>query len=59
MNKTNLVEFRSKHCKNKEHATCSGLWEGLGFEVLCYCGCHEKKEQQALAEVAGPVSNAV
>jgi hypothetical protein len=59
MNEANLVEFLSKQCKNKEHITCCGLWEGLGFEVLCSCKCHKKKEQQALAEVEGPETNAV
>jgi hypothetical protein len=58
MNEANLVEFLSKQCKNKEHIICCGLWKGLGFEVFCDCECHKKKEQQALAEVRGPVSNA-
>ena len=40
MNETNLVEFLSKQCKNKVHIECCGLWEGLGFEVLCECMCH-------------------
>jgi hypothetical protein len=55
---TTAIDFLSKQCKNNEHIACCGLWEGLGFKVLCDCKCHRKKEQQALAEVGGPVSNA-
>jgi hypothetical protein len=57
MNKTNLVEFRSKNCKNKEHTKCCGLWKGFGFEVLCYCECH-RKNKMVLDGVDGtPTSN--
>jgi hypothetical protein len=57
MNETNLVEFHSKHCKNKEHTMCCGLWVGLGFEVLCYCHCH-RKNKMVLDGVDGtPTSN--
>jgi hypothetical protein len=55
---TTAIDFLSKQCKNNEHIACCGLWEGLGFKVLCDCKCHRKKEQQALAEVGAPVSNA-
>lgn len=41
------------------HNGCYGKWQGLGFEVLCDCKCHKKKEQQALEEVGGPVTNAI
>jgi hypothetical protein len=59
-NTSAAIDFLSKQCKNNEHIACCGLWEGLGFKVLCDCKCHKKKEQQqALAEVVGPETNAV
>ena len=58
MNEATLLEFLSKQCKNDTHNDCCGIWQGLGLEVLCDCKCHKKKEQEALAEVGGPVSNA-
>ena len=36
----NLLQFISQYCKNKDHNGCCGLWEGLGFKVLCNCICH-------------------
>lgn len=39
-----LLEFRSKFCKQDRHWMCSRQWEGLGFIALCNCACHEKKE---------------
>jgi hypothetical protein len=54
-----IINFISRDCKNTIHQNCCGMWQGLGFEVLCDCKCHKKKEQQqALAEVGGPTSNA-
>jgi hypothetical protein len=53
-----IINFISRDCKNAIHQNCCGIWRGLGFEVLCDCKCHKKKEQQALAEVGGPLSNA-
>jgi hypothetical protein len=54
-----IIDFISRDCRNTIHQNCCGLWRGLGFEILCYCKCHKKKEQQqALAEVVGPETNA-
>ncbi len=53
------IDFLSKQCKNDTHNGCYGRWQGLGFDVLCDCKCHKKKEQQALEEVGGPVTNAI
>lgn len=38
-----LIEFRSKQCKQDKHWLCSRQWKGLGFIALCNCTCHEKK----------------
>ena len=59
MNKTNLVEFLSKQCKNKEHIACCGLWEGLGFEIICNCKCGHGQNGQALDLVGGLGANAI
>lgn len=53
------INFISRDCRNTIHKDCYGIWQGLGFEFICDCKCHRKKEQQALAEVGAPVSNAV
>jgi hypothetical protein len=54
-----IVDFLSRECKNDIHSKCQGRWQGLGLEIICSCECHKKKEQQALAEVGRPVSNAI
>lgn len=54
-----IVDFLSRECKNDIHSKCQGRWQGLGLEIICSCECHKKKEQQALAEVEGPETNAV
>jgi hypothetical protein len=55
-----IIDFISRDCRNTIHQNCCGIWRGLGFEILCYCKCHKKKEQQqALAEVVGPETNAI
>ncbi len=46
MRQANLVEFVSKQCKKEEHIKCCGLWEGLGFKVLCDCICHRNNPIQ-------------
>ena len=49
------IDFRSKDCKSNRHQNCASKWNGFGFEIICSCECHKKKEQQhALAEV-GPM----
>jgi hypothetical protein len=54
------LDFINRHCKNNRHEICHGRWSGFGFEIICDCKCHKKKEQQqALAEVEGPETNAV
>lgn len=53
-----VIDFLSRDCKYNEHNNCDNKWSGLGFEVICHCTCHKKKEQQALGKVGGPVSNA-
>jgi hypothetical protein len=53
-----IIDFISRDCRSTIHQNCCGIWRGLGFEVLCDCKCHKRKEQQALAEVGGPASNA-
>ena len=54
-----IIEFISRDCRNTIHQNCCSIWRGLGFEVLCDCKCHKKKEQQqALAGVVGPETNA-
>jgi hypothetical protein len=35
-----------------EHTNCHGQWSGLGFRVLCYCKCHNLKNE-ALKETEG------
>jgi hypothetical protein len=53
------LDFINRHCKNNRHDICHGRWSGFGFEIICSCKCHNRKEQQqALAEVGAPVSNA-
>jgi hypothetical protein len=36
-----VIDFLSKDCKNREHQNCYGIWTGLGFRVNCCCLCHE------------------
>ena len=36
------LDFLSKYCKNNSHNECSCRWSGLGFQIICYCGCHKK-----------------
>jgi hypothetical protein len=40
-----------------EHTNCHGQWSGFGFQVLCYCKCHYKKDA-ALVRVEGPDAKA-
>jgi hypothetical protein len=55
-----VLEFRSKDCKNNNHQTCAGKWNGFGFEVYCSCSCHcHHKKEKALESVGGPVTNAM
>ena len=45
MHKTEIsevIDFLSKDCKNREHQNCYGNWTGLGFKVNCCCLCHER-----------------
>jgi|RhiMethySRZTD1v2_1073278.scaffolds.fasta_scaffold4460602_2 hypothetical protein len=37
------LDFISKECKNNNHSLCKYLWEGLGFQIVCNCECHDKK----------------
>ncbi len=37
---SNVINFLSKECKDKEHQKCCGKWIGLGFQVDCNCLCH-------------------
>lgn len=32
------------------HTNCHGQWSGFGFQILCYCKCHNKKDA-ALVQV--------
>jgi len=54
------IDFRSKDCKSNRHQNCASKWNGFGFQIICSCKCHNRKEeeQQALAEVVGPETNA-
>jgi len=37
---SNVIDFRSKGCKDNEHQKCYGTWIGLGLQVDCNCLCH-------------------
>jgi hypothetical protein len=37
------LDFISKECKNEKHSFCKYQWEGLGFQIICNCECHDKK----------------
>jgi hypothetical protein len=41
---TLVADFVSRDCKSNLHQNCHGKWKGLGFEVICKCQCHNKKE---------------
>jgi hypothetical protein len=43
MNKVILIDFTSGDCKNSAHDECHGSWQGFGYEVICICGCHNRK----------------
>jgi len=51
MTAENLLQFISQYCKKKDHRRCCGLWEGLGFKVLCNCVCHRINSIQEKEEV--------
>ena len=57
MDKTSTLQFLSKQCKNKEHIACCGLWEGLGFEIICSCKCHVSKKGVVLDEAPQSAAN--
>lgn len=44
MNETCMIEFRSRDCKNYVHNRCDGTWHGLGYDIICDCVCHKKKD---------------
>ena len=52
-----IKDFMSRDCKNNVHNLCAAKWYGHGFEVICICICHFKREE-ALHLVGSPVSNA-
>ncbi len=41
---SNVIDFLSKGCKDKEHQKCYGTWIGLGFQVDCNCLCHHNNK---------------
>jgi hypothetical protein len=45
---SNVIEFISKDCKNRNHLFCYGIWAGLGIEVICECRCHKIKNNAAI-----------
>lgn len=47
---SNVIDFLSKHCKNKEHQKCYGNWTGLDIRVDCYCLCHKKSSSRGGGE---------
>jgi hypothetical protein len=53
-----VFDFISKQCKGRLHQNCYGKWKGLGFEVICGCGCGHNRLGQTLASVEGPRANA-
>lgn len=52
-----VIDFVSRNCKDNTHEKCRGKWQGFGFDIICICICHIKKEA-ALAEVEGPEARA-
>jgi hypothetical protein len=44
------IDFLSRQCRYKAHDHCNGLWNGLGFEAVCKCRCHKKKEKASVEE---------
>jgi hypothetical protein len=57
-NKSTIIDFTSKQCKDNLHGQCGGRWKGLGFEIICGCKCNHNKNNQALDRVEGPRANA-
>lgn len=41
---SNVIDFLSKRCKDKEHQKCYGNWVGLGIRVDCNCLCHQHQK---------------
>jgi len=52
---TTIIDFTSKQCKQDQHQKCSNNWNGLGFEIICRCVCHNKK--YTVLERSGKSSN--
>jgi hypothetical protein len=45
MNDACMIEFRSRYCRSNVHTRCDGRWHGLGYDIICDCICHKKKDR--------------
>ena len=49
------LDFSSRFCRSDDHDKCLNKWQGLGFNVICKCGCH--KEKNGVLARSGKLSN--
>ena len=54
--KSNVIKFMNRKCKQKDHKSCLESWCGLGFQIVCECTCHNRKEAEGFE---GPASATV
>ena len=54
-----VIDILSRDCKYNKHRTCNSRWQGFGFEIVCYCSCHQGKKEKTLEVAPNSATNAI